>query len=51
MLLTDTDNLMYKSETKNVYKDFYKNKELFDISNYSKDSNITKMQITQSQAK
>ena len=42
MLLTDTDNLMYKSETKNVYEDFYKNKELFDISNYSKDSKYYK---------
>ena len=31
MLLTDTDNLMYKVNTENVYKVFYKNKELFDF--------------------
>ena len=34
LLLTDTDSL--KSE--NVYKEFYKWKDLFDFSNYSKDS-------------
>ena len=38
MLLTDSDSLMYKIETENVYKDFYKNKKLFDISNYPRDS-------------
>ena len=38
MLLTDTDNLMYKIETENVYEDLYKDKELFDFSNYAKDS-------------
>ena len=39
MLLTDTDSLMYKIETENVYEDFYKSKELFDFRNYSKDPN------------
>ena len=38
MLLTDTDSLVYKTETKNSYEDFDKNKELFDRSNDSKDS-------------
>ena len=38
MLLTDTDSLMYKIEAENVYEDFYKDKELFDLSNYPKDS-------------
>ena len=38
ILLTDTDSLMYKIDVENVYEDFSKNKELFDFSNYSKDS-------------
>ena len=38
MLLTNNDSLMLKIETENVYEDFYKDKELFDYSNYSKDS-------------
>ena len=29
---------MYKIGTENVYGDFYKDKELFDFSNYRKDS-------------
>ena len=37
MLVTDTDNVIYKIETQNVYEDFYKNKELFDFNNYKKD--------------
>ena len=39
MQLTDTDSLMYKIETENVYEDFYKSRGLFDFRNYSKDSN------------
>ena len=39
MLLTDTDSFLYKIEIENVHADFYKKKELFDIGNYSKDSN------------
>ena len=37
MLVTDTDNVIYKIETQNVYENFYKNKELFDFNNYKKD--------------
>ena len=35
MLLTDTDSLLYKIKAENIYEDFYKDKELFDISNYN----------------
>ena len=38
MLITDTDSIMYKIEAENVYEDFYKDKELFDFSNYPRDS-------------
>ena len=38
MLLIDTDSLVYKIGAENVYEDFYKDKELFDFSNYQKDS-------------
>ena len=38
MFLTDTDSLMYKIEAENVCKDFEKDKELFDFSNYPKES-------------
>ena len=38
MLLTDSDSPMYKIAAENVYKDFYKDKTLFDYSNYPKDS-------------
>ena len=37
-MLTDTDSRICKSETENVYEDLYKDKELFDFSNHSKDS-------------
>ena len=30
---------MYKPETENVHEDFYKNKDIFDFSSYSKDWN------------
>ena len=36
ILLTDTDSLIYKIEAENVYEDFYKDKELFELSNYPK---------------
>ena len=35
LLFTDTDSLMYEIKTKDVYKDFSSNKEVFDFSNYS----------------
>ena len=38
MLLTDTDSIMYKIEAENFYEDINKDKELFDFSNYPKDS-------------
>ena len=33
LLLTDTDNLAYETETKNVYQN-YKNEEMFDFNNF-----------------
>ena len=35
LLLTDTDILMYEIKTEDVYKDFSKDKKMFDFSNYS----------------
>jgi hypothetical protein len=32
LLFTDTDSLCYEIETKDIYKDMYENKELFDLS-------------------
>ena len=37
-MFTDTDSLTYEIKSKKVYKEFYKWKDLFDFSNYSKDS-------------
>ena len=37
MLLTDTNSLVYKIETENIYEDLYKDKKLFDFSNYQSD--------------
>ena len=38
LLFTDTDNLTYEIKPENIYKEFYKWKDLFDFSNYLKDS-------------
>ena len=38
LLFTDTDSLTYEIKSENFYKEFYKWKDLFDSSNYSKDS-------------
>ena len=38
MLLTDNDSLMYKIEVEIFSEDFYKDKELFDLFVYPKDS-------------
>ena len=38
MLFTVTDSLIYEIKSKNIYKEFFKWKDLFDFSNYSKDS-------------
>ena len=37
LLSIDTDSLTYETKS-DVYKDFYKDKHLFDLSNYPKDS-------------
>ena len=38
MLFTDTDSLTYKIKSENVYEEFFQWKDLFDFSNYLKDS-------------
>ena len=38
MLFTETDSLTYEIKSENVYEEFFKWKDLFDFSNYSKDS-------------
>ena len=37
-MFTHTDSLTYEIKSENIYKDFYKWKNLFDFSNSSKDS-------------
>ena len=39
LLFTDTDSLVYEIKDGNVYDQCFKDKELFDFSGYSKDSN------------
>ena len=38
LLLTERDSLIYEIKTKNVYEEFFKWKNLFDLNNYSKHS-------------
>ena len=38
LLFTDTDSLIYEIRSENVYEEFFQWKDLFDFSNYSKDS-------------
>ena len=38
LLFTDTDSLNYEMRSENIYEEFFKWKDLFDFSNYSKDS-------------
>ena len=38
LLFTETDSLTYEIKSENVYEEFFKWKDLFDFSNYSKDS-------------
>ena len=38
MLFTDTDSLTDEIKAKNIYEEYFKWKDLFDFSNYSKDS-------------
>ena len=40
LLFTDTDSLVYEVETNDVYEDFYKNKNLFDFSDYLENSKL-----------
>ena len=41
MLFTDTDSLTYEVRSENIYEAFFKQKDLFDFSNYSKDSKFS----------
>ena len=36
LLFTDTDSLCYEVEVQDIYEEMYKNKHLFDLSNYDK---------------
>ena len=36
LLFTDPDSLAYEMKSENVYEEFFKQKDLFDFSNYSK---------------
>ena len=38
LMFTDTDNFFYEIKTDNVYEDLLKDKELFDNSDYQKNS-------------
>ena len=38
LLFTDTDSLCYEIETKDIYKELWEDKQLFDNSDYPKDS-------------
>ena len=38
LLFTDTNSLVDEIKPENVYEEFFKWKDLFDFSNYSKDS-------------
>ena len=38
LLFTDTESLVYEIKTKDVYENFYQNKNLFDFSDYPLDS-------------
>ena len=38
LLFTDTDSLTFEIKSENVYQDFFRWKDLFDFSNYSKES-------------
>ena len=41
LLFTNTDSLTYEIKSENVYKKFFKRKDLFDFSNYLKDSEFS----------
>ena len=39
-LFSDTDSLVYEIKTEDVHEDFYRDKDLFDFSNYALNSNF-----------
>ena len=41
LLFNDTDSLTYEIKSENVYEEFFRWKDLFDFSNYSKDSKFS----------
>ena len=45
LLLTDTGSLVYENETEDVYEDFYRDKNLFDLSDYAQDSRFLILSI------
>ena len=40
MLFTDTDSLTYEIKSKDAYEEYFKQKHLFDFSNYPKDASF-----------
>ena len=40
LLFTDTDSLTYEIKSENIYEEFFKWKNLFDFSNFSKESKL-----------
>ena len=40
LFFTDTDSLTYEIKSENVYEEFFKQKDLLDFRNYTKDSNF-----------
>ena len=38
LLFTDADSLTYGMKSEDVFKDYFEHKNLFDLSNYAKDS-------------
>ena len=40
LLFTDTDSLTYEIKSENVCEEFFKWKDLFELSDYSKDSKL-----------
>ena len=47
LLFTDTDNLTYEIKSENIFEEFFKRKDLFDFTNYPKDSKFL-MRLTKS---
>ena len=39
-MFADTESLVYEIKTEDVYEDFYKDKDLFDFSDYPQNSNF-----------